>query len=79
MSIFTGPDYRSYKTAKDLLAAYPSLAGKDNYYTLYPQGPTSQYQLIWCDMTTDGGGWMLLLHGRSIQPSTVSDRSRTKF
>jgi hypothetical protein len=59
MSVFSGPDYRNYKTAKELLAAYPILSGRDNYYAVYPQGPTSSGQIVWCDMTTDGGGWML--------------------
>lgn len=59
MSIISGSDNRNYKTASELLAAYPQLAGKDNYYYLYPQGPSSNGVLVWCDMTTDGGGWML--------------------
>ena len=60
MSVFAGPDYRNYKTAKELLAAYPILSGRDNYYIVYPQGPSSTGQIVWCDMTTDGGGWMMI-------------------
>ena len=60
MSVYAGPDNRTYKTASELLTAYPQLAGIDNYYMLYPQGPSSAGVLTLCDMTTDGGGWMLI-------------------
>lgn len=69
MSVYAGPDYRNYKTASELLATYPQLAGKDNYYMLYPQGPSSAGVLTWCDMTTDGGGWMMIAR---THPSTVN-------
>lgn len=60
MSIFNGPNNKNIKTASELLAAFPTLAGKDNYYILYPQGPTNLGVVVWCDMTTDGGGWMMI-------------------
>ena len=69
MSIFAGPNYCNYKTASELLAAFPSLAGKDNYYMLYPQGPTSAGVPVYCDMTTDGGGWMMISRSH---PSVVN-------
>lgn len=69
MSVYAGPDYRGYKTASELLAAFPQLAGRDNYYMLYPQGPSSAGVLTWCDMTTDGGGWMMIARSH---PSTVN-------
>lgn len=69
MSVYAGPDNRTYKTASELLAAYPQLAGRDNYYMLYPQGPSSAGVLTWCDMTTDGGGWMLFARSH---PSVIN-------
>lgn len=47
-------------TAKELLARFPSLQGKDNYYMLWPDGTNNSGKLVWCDMTTDGGGWMMI-------------------
>ena len=69
MSVVAGPDYRNYKTASELLAAFPQLSGRDNYYMLYPQGPSSAGVLTWCDMTTDGGGWMMVARSH---PSAVT-------
>jgi hypothetical protein len=69
MSVFSGPNYRNYKTASELLAAFPNLAGQDNYYMLYPQGPNSAGVPVWCDMTTDGGGWMMVARSH---PSVVN-------
>jgi hypothetical protein len=69
MSTFYGLTTKSYRTASELLSAYPFLSGKDNYYMLYPQGPNSPGQLVWCDMTTDGGGWMMIARSH---PSTVN-------
>lgn len=64
MAIFAGPDFGTTKglakTALDLLTLYPETAGKDGYYMLYPNGRASSGRLVYCDMTTDGGGWMLL-------------------
>jgi hypothetical protein len=69
MSVVAGPDYRNYKTASELLAAFPQLSGRDNYYMLYPQGPSSAGVLTYCDMTTDGGGWMMIARSH---PSVVN-------
>ena len=69
MSAFAGPNYRNNRTALDLLTSYPFLSGKDNYYCLYPQGPASPGQIVWCDMTTDGGGWTMIARSH---PSIVN-------
>lgn len=73
MSVFSGPNYRNYKTASELLAAFPILAGRDNYYMLYPQGPNSAGVPVYCDMTTDGGGWMMVARSH---PSVVNYNSQ---
>lgn len=69
MSVFSGPNFRNYKTASELLAAFPNLAGQDNYYMLFPQGPNSPGVPVYCDMTTDGGGWMMVARSH---PSVVN-------
>ena len=71
MSIFYNQNFRdsNIKTAKQLLERRPSVAGKDGYYFIYPQGINSVGQLVWCDMTTDGGGWMMIARSH---PSTVN-------
>jgi hypothetical protein len=69
MSVFSGPNYRNFKTASELLVAFPNLAGQDNYYMLYPQGPNSAGVPVYCDMTTDGGGWMMVARSH---PSVVN-------
>lgn len=69
MSVYAGPDYRNFKTASELLTAYPQLSGRDNFYMLYPQGPNSAGVLVYCDMTTDGGGWMMVARSH---PSIVN-------
>ena len=52
--------FSSCKTCKDIIDNYPQLAGYDGLYWVYPGGPTSSPYQVHCDMTTDGGGWMLI-------------------
>lgn len=52
--------YSNCRTAKELITKFPMLYGQDNYYMLYPDGTTTNRQLVYCDMTTDGGGWMMI-------------------
>ena len=61
--------YTTYATASALLAANPSLAGQDGYYFLYPSGLEAGEQIVYCDMTTDGGGWMMVARSH---PSVVN-------
>lgn len=74
MAVFCGPDFYYIKgiakTAKELLNLYPEQAGKDGYYYLYPNGRTSG-QLVYCDMTTDGGGWMLVARSHASGTPTT--------
>lgn len=62
-------DFSNCKTAKEILAAFPATAGKDGYYMVYPQGRNMPGRLVFCDMTTDGGGWMMIARSH---PTTVN-------
>ena len=57
------------KTAKDIISQYPYLYGRDGYYYVFPKGPTGPKIQVWCDMTTDGGGYMLIARSH---PTTVN-------
>jgi len=49
------------ESCKGRLLADPSLAKRDGKYTIVPSGVSVE---VWCDMTTDGGGYTLV--GRSV-------------
>ena len=38
-----------------ILRAIPNTKGRDGVYTIYPDLKTRK--LVYCDMTTEGGGW----------------------
>lgn len=69
MGVFYNQDFSDCKTALDIITKYPRTAGKDGYYMVWPAGRSSTGQLVYCDMTTDGGGWMLVARSH---PSTVN-------
>lgn len=71
MGIVYNQDTSNCKTALDILTQFPNTAGKDNYYMVFPQGRNAPGQLVYCDMTTDGGGWMLI--ARSHSTGSVSN------
>jgi hypothetical protein len=67
---YSGPQsFSSCKTCKEIIDNYPQLAGYDGLYWVYPGGPTSSPYQVYCDMTTDGGGWMLVARSH---PTTVN-------
>jgi len=66
----SGPQtFSSCKTCKEILDNFPQLGGFDGYYWVYPGGPTSTPYRVYCDMTTDGGGWMLVARSH---PSVIN-------
>lgn len=70
MGILYNQDFRNCKTALEVITQYPNTSGKDGYYMLYPRGKNEPGILTYCDMTTDGGGWMLV--ARSHPSGSVS-------
>lgn len=60
MGIVYNQDFGAARTGNELLANYPLTRNRDGYYLLYPNGRSNPGQLVYCDMTTDGGGWMLI-------------------
>ena len=60
MPISYGQEFGKFATAKELLTAMPEYLNKDGLYFLYPSGKSNPGELVYCDMTTDGGGWMLI-------------------
>lgn len=71
MSVFYNQDFGDIKTAKELLDKYPLTSGKSGHYFLYPNGRNSTGQLVYCDMSTDGGGWMLVARSHSTGTPTT--------
>ena len=73
MPVFYNTEHGNYPTAKSLLLARSQYQNKDGYYFLRPGGINSSGKLVYCDMTTDGGGWMLI--ARSHPTGDVSPSS----
>lgn len=70
----SGPTFfNTCKTCKDIIDTFPQLAGYDGLYWVYPGGPNSSPYQVYCDMTTDGGGWMLVARSH---PTTVNPNGK---
>jgi hypothetical protein len=69
LGLINGADFSLAATAKDLLEKYPNTFEKNGYYFLYPAGRSNPGRLVYCDMTTDGGGWMMIARSH---PSIVN-------
>lgn len=71
MATFYNQEFGQARTARDLLTLYPLTLNNSGYYFLYPNGRSNPGQLVYCDMSTDGGGWMLIARSHpSGTPST---------
>ena len=67
-----------YRLPKDCAQAFLNGETSSGLYTIYLGGEESQPIQVYCDMTTDGGGWMVsntILH----EPVTFLDWYRNNF
>ena len=48
-------ELQKQRDCASILKRIPNTKGRDGVYTIYPDLKTRK--LVYCDMTTDGGGW----------------------
>jgi hypothetical protein len=66
---FFNTSFNTCKTCKDIIDTFPQMAGNDGLYWIYPGGPNGTPRQVYCDMTTDSGGWTLVARSH---PTTVN-------
>lgn len=72
MSVLYNEGFKGYRTANELLTAKPFLSGRDGVYMLCPDGTIGSATPVYCDMTTDGGGWMLIARSHNMKDTNIT-------